>query len=169
MGMSLIHNYGFLADKDSNLSLPGVFKSQAYVTHPTYGDCVVDRDEVKAIDPKKGVVIYVHNGTTHASGFTYATVIDVYKGKKAVVPSGELTKMTLRRFFLWRNPYSGWSIGRHGIIAGGLRYLAFLLFIAYCVTQLKYGWGWGLGIVAAIAIIGLMIRGLIRNFEGKQM
>ena len=167
--MSLTHDYGFLADANSNMSLPGVYHSGDYVTHPVHGDGVVDHEILRYDDPKKGTVFYTHNGTTHASGFTYMTVMDVYKDKRVTVPYEELTPMTLRRFFLWKNPYTGWSMGRHGIFAAGLRYGAFVAMSIYGATQLHNSLGWLAMVLAPIAIIGLMIRGLVRNYKGKQM
>ncbi|MTV47159.1 hypothetical protein GM528_12580 [Streptococcus pneumoniae] len=60
-------------------------------------------------------------------------------------------------------------VGKHTLFEAVLRYLFFLLIAAYSVTRLKYGWGWVFGIVVPIGIIGVMIRGLIRNFHKKQM
>lgn len=167
--MSLIHDYGFLADANSNLSLPGAFEPSALVIHPLHGEGVVDHETVVPTDPRTGTVIYTHNGTTHASGFTYMTTVDFYKNRKLTVSFEELTKFDVGDFMFWRQPNGQWMHGNNDAIGQGLRYLLFLGFIVYSATQLQHSWGWIAGILLPLGIIGLMLLGVARNFHGKQM
>lgn len=169
MHMSLIHDYGFLANEHSNLSLPGVYSYGDLVKHPVHGHCVVSHEEVKALDPKKGVEIYVHNGTTHASGFTYVTTISVFKNKMVAVPYTELTRFTLKDIMRWRHPSGEWMHGKNNFFGQALRYGLFLGLSIYGATQLHHGAGWLVLVIAPLAVIGVMLHGVVRNFDGKQM
>lgn len=163
---SIIHDYGFLADANTNLSLPTKWSYGDLVTHPVYGDCVVDKEVIRTLDPR-GVVIYVSNGTTHASGFTYDTILNIHKNKKATVPSDEIKKFSWRKFLLWRHPSGGWMHGKNGAIGAAIRYAAFLGFSFYGVTQLKMSSYWLFMVFIPLVIIGLMLRGTRQNFDGK--
>jgi hypothetical protein len=168
IGTGIIHDYGFLADKNSNLSLPGSFTYGDLVTHPEHGDGFVDFEFVVALDPTKGVVIYNSNGTTHASGFTYQTRINCYKNKKVDVPSESLKRFTRKKFLLWRHPSGEWMHGKNGAIGAAIRYAAMLFMSIYGATQLKYSSLWALMVAVPLVVIGLMLYGTMRNFEGKQ-
>lgn len=167
-GTSLIHDYGFLADEDSNLSLPVSLSYGELVTHPEEGDGVVDHEFVVPIDSRRGVIIYTSNGTTHASGFTYHAVVDFYHNRKVEVLSKDLKPFTRRKFFLWRHPSGEWMHGKNGAIGAGIRYAAFMAMSIYGASQMKYSSLWAVLLAAPLAVIGLMLYGLMRNFEGKR-
>jgi len=164
----IIHDYGFLADENSNLSLPGSFTYGDLVVHPTFGSGIVDHEFVQALDPSKGVTVYIHNGTTHASGFTYQTALNHYKKKTTIVPSTSLTKFNFEKFLLWRHPSGEWMHGKNGAIGAAIRYAAFLFMSIYGATQLKYSSLWVFMVAVPLVVMGIMLYGTRRNFEGKQ-
>lgn len=168
IGAGIIYDYGFLADENSNLSLPGSFSPNDGVIHPEFGDCLVDHEFVVPLDPDKGVIVYVHNGTTHASGFTYQTRVNFYKNRGADVPSESLKRFTRKKFLLWRHPSGEWMHGKNGAIGAAIRYAAMLFMSIYGATQLKYSSLWALMVAVPLVVIGLMLYGTMRNFEGKQ-
>lgn len=167
-GTSLTHDYGLLVDANTNLSLPGILSYGDLVTHPIHGTGVVDHEDVKPVDPSKGISIYVSNGTTHASGFTHHAIVDVYKNKQVTVLTEELEEFDLNKFLLWRHPTGEWMHGKNGAIGAAIRYAALLAFSIYGITQLKFSLYWLFMVALPLVIIGAILHGVRRNFEGKQ-
>ncbi len=153
-----------------NLSVPNIYEYGTIVNHPVFGDGVVDHEFIRPTDPEVGYVYWTTpDGLIHASGYTYYADVLFFENRLITVPITELTRITERKFLLWRHPSGQWMHGKNGMIGAALRYLLLLGFSVYGMTQLKYSSNWLFMVFVPLMIIAVMLYGLHRNYLGKQM
>ena len=132
-----------------------IYEMSQVVRHPEHGFGVI-------------VMQYINRRDEGRGPWFYDITVNFYK-KQLIVGPSDIRPLTLKEFALYRHPPGEWMPGKNGAIGAGIRYAAFLAFSIYGATQVPLSPYWLIMVAAPLAVIGLMVRGLVRNFEGKRM
>jgi hypothetical protein len=115
------------------------------------------------VHPLHGVGVLEQN-----SNGNLVTVL-FYKDTMLRVKASDLRPIELGEYMLFRLPNGKWMHGRQNAYLMGTLYLAFLALSIYGMTQLTNGAGWLGMVLAPLAVIGMCVRGVVKNWKGKQM